>query len=256
MRRWFAPSITSTQLLGYLGWLNHPHLKTYGRWHVCTATNRGCTWSTVASNCWRDNPTSSTSVKSQPPTVVQPGPPHWGQEVKINMVVEEKDANLLVEIALILTMLLLSGRNKRISRKRFDHPLLRPSSPEPPNPGVEVLQWAGALPHSHIRQPVRAQHLHTALEPLCGAWRLQGPIWRRFSATDGPQELEAHGHLHLHVLHAVLHAHRTYWCHHWWSRWWVHKQRHKPAWKLVHWSNRSATETYQKMRLVLVFSYW
>lgn len=145
-----------------------------------------------------------------------------------------KDVNLLVSHWLTMarlcvsmcfycvSMLLLSSRNKRGSRERSDYPLLRPCLPEPVLPGVELLQRAGLLPHPHLRQPVRTQHQRGALEPPRGAERLQGPVWRRLPATDGPQQLEAHGQIRLRVLRAAQHAHRAQWCHHRRSRRWVH----------------------------------
>ncbi len=61
---------------------------------------------------------------------------------------------------------------------------------------------------------------------LSDAGRLQGPVWRRLSAADGPQALRAHGQLHLCVLTAIHHSHRTHWHHHWQSRW-GHKHSHE-----------------------------
>ncbi len=121
---------------------------------------------------------------------------------------------------------LLSSRNQRNWRERPDHPLLRPCLPEQALPPLELLQWRRPLPHPHLWQPVRAQYLHVALGNPCGAGRLQGPVWRRLSAADGPQALRAHGQLHLCVLAAIHHSHRTHWHHHRQSRW-GHKHSHE-----------------------------
>lgn len=139
---------------------------------------------------------------------------------------------------------LISGRDKRTSRQRSDHPLLCPSLPQQPLPPVELLQRRGPLPHPHLWHPVRAQRLLAALGQPRGAGRLQGSVWRRLSATDGPQALGAHGQLHLCVLHAIQHSHGAHWRHNRGSCRWGYKHKHsqspkRPVCKLVHWSNRS-----------------